>query len=57
MFIVFIGNLTWTTTDAELMEFAEPIGVVVSAKVQRHRDTLRSKGWGLVVKHSIAIEI
>lgn len=45
---VFVGNLAWSTTDDELFEFAAQSGEVQSAVVQRHEDTGRSKGWGLV---------
>ena len=43
---VFVGNLTWSTSNEQLQEFAAPVGRVVSAEVKRHEDTARSKGWG-----------
>lgn len=43
---VFVGNLAWSTTDEELLEFAAQNGEVRAAHVQRHEDTGRSKGWG-----------
>eukprot|EP00968_Pinguiococcus_pyrenoidosus_P001121 scaffold48_cov311-Pinguiococcus_pyrenoidosus.AAC.316 len=70
---VYVGNLTWDTTDEELVEFLAAAGEVgrslqhercrgaatdegllrdlwlnqvVSAAVQRHADSQRSKGWG-----------
>lgn len=45
---MFVGNLSWSTTDEQLMSFAAAAGSVVSAKVQLHADSQRSKGWGLV---------
>jgi RNA recognition motif-containing protein len=44
--VVFIGNLSWTTNNDSLFEFLSHAGDVVSAQVQRHEDTNRSKGWG-----------
>mmetsp|Transcript_14431 Transcript_14431/g.18917 ORF Transcript_14431/g.18917 Transcript_14431/m.18917 type:complete len:290 (+) Transcript_14431:237-1106(+) len=44
---VFVGNLAWSTTDEELNEFMSKAGTVVSAEIQTHEDTGRSKGWGL----------
>uniref|UniRef100_A0A7S2V6P6 RRM domain-containing protein n=1 Tax=Fibrocapsa japonica TaxID=94617 RepID=A0A7S2V6P6_9STRA len=45
---VFVGNLKWSTTNEELQEFMSQCGNVVSADVQAHADSGRSKGWGLV---------
>uniref|UniRef100_A0A6U4FSY9 RRM domain-containing protein n=1 Tax=Phaeomonas parva TaxID=124430 RepID=A0A6U4FSY9_9STRA len=44
---IYIGNLTWDTTDEELLEFLGSVGEVLNASVQRHADSQRSKGWGL----------
>lgn len=49
LFSVFVGNLSWSTTNEQLMEFAQRTSNVVSVEVKRHEDTLRSKGWGLIV--------
>eukprot|EP01033_Poteriospumella_lacustris_P001142 gene1142-836_t len=46
--MVFVGNLTWTTTDEDLVTFLSQQGNVLKAEVQRYEDTKRSKGWGLV---------
>jgi len=45
---VFVGNLTWSTSNEQLKEFVSSVGPIVSAEVKRHEDTARSKGWGLV---------
>jgi|Dee2metaT_3_FD_contig_31_65330_length_661_multi_21_in_0_out_0_1 RNA recognition motif-containing protein len=46
---VFVGNISWSTDDASLMNhFRAQSLAVASASVQRHQDTGRSKGWGLV---------
>jgi RNA recognition motif-containing protein len=42
--LVYIGNLAWTTNSEQLLEFLLRAGGVVSAQVQRHEDTKRSKG-------------
>jgi len=52
---VFVGNLAWSTTDEQLSAFMAPAGNIVSAEVQTHEDTGRSKGWGLV-EYSTAAE-
>lgn len=44
--LVFIGNLTWTTTEDEITTFVRNIGGVVNITIKRHSDTQRSKGWG-----------
>ncbi|CAM9724097.1 unnamed protein product, partial [Choristocarpus tenellus] len=45
---VFVGNLSWSTTSDDLRNFMSSVGEVVSAEVQSHADSGRSKGWGLV---------
>jgi len=45
---LFVGSLSYNTTDAGLEEFFAAIGKVVSAKVIMDRDTGRSKGFGFV---------
>lgn len=45
---LFVGSLSYNTTDASLEEFFATIGQVVSAKVIFDRDTNRSKGFGFV---------
>lgn len=43
---VFVGNLSWSTTSDDLRAFMASLGEVVSAEVQSHADSGRSKGWG-----------
>lgn len=43
---VFVGNLSWSTTSDDLKAFMASLGEVVSAEVQSHADSGRSKGWG-----------
>ncbi|CAM9618725.1 unnamed protein product, partial [Ectocarpus sp. 13 AM-2016] len=43
---VFVGNLSWGTTSEDLRTFMGSLGEVVSAEVQSHADSGRSKGWG-----------
>jgi RNA recognition motif-containing protein len=45
---LFVGALSYNTTDAGLEEFFATAGTVVSAKVIIDRDTNRSKGFGFV---------
>lgn len=45
---LFIGGLSWDTTDASLGEFFSQAGTVVSAKVITDRNTGRSRGFGFV---------
>lgn len=45
---LFVGSLSYNTTDASLEEFFASAGKVVSAKVIIDRDTNRSKGFGFV---------
>ena len=45
---LFIGGLSWDTTDHELREAFERFGSVTEAKVVTDRDTGRSRGFGFV---------
>ncbi len=45
---IYVGNLPYTTTDADLREMFEAFGDVSSASVIIDRDTRRSKGFGFV---------
>jgi RNA recognition motif-containing protein len=45
---LFVGSLSYNTTDATLEEFFAAVGNVVSAKVIFDRETNRSKGFGFV---------
>jgi RNA recognition motif-containing protein len=49
---LFVGSLSYNTTDATLEEFFASIGKVLSAKVIVDRDTNRSKGFGFVEMES-----
>lgn len=49
---LFVGSLSYNTTDQTLEEFFASIGKVVSAKVIVDRDTNRSKGFGFVEMES-----
>jgi hypothetical protein len=44
--VVYAGNLSWSTTDEQLLAFASAGDGVISAEIKRHDDTKRSKGWG-----------
>lgn len=45
---LFVGNLSYDTTDDSLKAFFEQIGEVVSARVITDRDSGRSKGFAFV---------
>ena len=45
---LYVGNLSYSVTDASLEELFAPFGEVRSAQVIQDRDTGRSKGFGFV---------
>lgn len=45
---IYVGNLSYTTTDDSLREAFEAFGEVSSARVILDRDTGRSRGFGFV---------
>jgi RNA recognition motif-containing protein len=45
---LYVGNLSYETTSANLEELFAPFGSVRSAQVIEDRDTGRSKGFGFV---------
>jgi cold-inducible RNA-binding protein len=45
---LFVGSLSWNTTDETLAEAFAQAGTVESAKVITDRDSGRSKGFGFV---------
>ena len=45
---IFVGNFSFSTTDADLRQWFEPHGAVESATVVTDRDTGRSRGFGFV---------
>lgn len=45
---LFVGGLSWDTTDAGLQEFFAAAGTVVSATVIKDKYNGRSKGFGFV---------
>jgi len=48
MIKIYIGNLSWGTTDDGLKKAFERFGEVNDANVARDRDTGRSRGFGFV---------
>lgn len=49
---LFVGGLSWGTTDKELREAFEAYGSVTEAKVIKERDSGRSRGFGFVTFES-----
>jgi len=45
---LFVGGISWDTTDEGLEAAFSPFGNVVSAKIIKDRDTGRSRGFGFV---------
>ena len=45
---IYVGNLAWSTTDAELQDLFAQYGSVQSARVITDRETGRSRGFGFV---------
>ncbi len=45
---LYVGNLSFETTDADLEQMFAAFGTVQSAKVVMDRDTGRSRGFGFV---------
>ena len=45
---IYVGNFSFSTTEAELRQWFEPYGAVESATVVTDRDTGRSRGFGFV---------
>lgn len=45
---LYVGNLSFDTTDSELEEAFSEFGEIASATIIKDRDTNRSKGFGFV---------
>ena len=45
---VFVGGVSWGTTDESLQEAFSPYGTVTEAKIVTDRETGRSRGFGFV---------
>jgi len=45
---IYVGNVSYSTDDARLVELFSPFGEVASARVISDRETGRSKGFGFV---------
>ena len=45
---IYVGNLSYRMTEAELKDTFAPFGEVNRAKIVKDRDTNRSKGFGFV---------
>ena len=45
---LFVGNLSWNTTDDSLRDFFSQVGNVISASVITDRMSGRSRGFGFV---------
>lgn len=44
----YVGNLAWSVTSESLEEIFAQLGTVISARVEAHPDTGRSRGFGFV---------
>ena len=45
---IYVGNLSWNTTENALQDAFAEAGEVVSAKIITDRNTNRSKGFGFI---------
>ena len=45
---LYVGNLSWSTTDADLAQLFGQFGTVTKAQVMMDRETGRSRGFGFV---------
>lgn len=45
---VFVGNLSYTTTEEQLREIFSPVGPIVSIRIVTDRDTGRPRGFAFV---------
>lgn len=45
---IYVGNLSWNTTEDELTDLFAQYGEVISTRIITDRDTNRSKGFGFV---------
>ena len=48
---IFVGNLSFNTSDNDLKSAFTPYGEVESAQVVTDRETMRSRGFGFVEMH------
>ncbi|MEK7642618.1 MAG: RNA-binding protein [Patescibacteria group bacterium] len=46
---IFVGNLSWDATDADLKDAFSAFGGVSEASIVKDRETGRSRGFGFVV--------
>jgi RNA recognition motif-containing protein len=51
---LFVGNLTFTTTEDDLRNLFGPAGTIVDVKVVTDRETGRSRGFAFVEMNSAA---
>jgi RNA recognition motif-containing protein len=49
---IYVGNLPWRATDAQLSELFAPHGEVIEARIITDRETGRSRGFGFVTMAS-----
>lgn len=45
---LYVGNLPWSTTEADLADAFRPYGTVISSRIATDRDTGRARGFGFV---------
>jgi len=45
---IFVGNVNWSTTEAELEQLFSAYGTVDSVRIMTDRETGRSRGFGFV---------
>lgn len=53
---LYVGNLPWTTTQKDLMEFFSDEAQVLDARIITDRETGRSRGFGFIEVEDDEIE-
>ena len=49
---LFVGSISWNTTEEDLKAFFEQVGEVLEVKIITDRETRRSRGFGFVTMDS-----
>lgn len=54
---LYVGNLPYSVTNAELKKYFEQYGVVITASIVNDRDTGRSRGFGFVEMNDVNVAL
>ncbi len=45
---IYVGNIPWTTTPQDLVDYFSEYGRVISSRVIKDKETNRSRGFGFI---------